>query len=467
MSASHQALTVHVHAPEFSGFTHTIESRFTHFAGSEAGSRTTFGMSAKDLATLVTKFSDEYYENEAKILRANPRLPTAPNELKVKLDTFVTAIKGLAQQHKDNKIYQHNSTMVNALKTTGHIPLILSKACAAAQYGRSTRSLNSTDLEDYYGKYPFAQTQAVEYLVKQEMMQKVAELYREISAFRNTLPTGQPDYIACTRLMTAVNEKIIKINEATLPAEYVQFDLYHTFIQKLIELTCQINPQLIDQATIDSIMRMITFVKSGESTVENQKAVSENLYKVLQHFFESKGVGIVEDLKITDALDAVLQEILPIAAYLNSQFNPFSQDSVFGTVVTSKFHDEALKAYRAHESKHTVSPYPPEKDRDERYQYKYKPTVRTEEFSADQIEKILLGEIEAAPQAAPSTASSFLSSMSSFWQRVTDGNAVATVATSESRRRREQAALPAPAVQLLLMPSDSQAPAQQQNRPGM
>jgi hypothetical protein len=442
-----QAVVRRTHAPEYSGFTHTIETRFTYFAGSEGSTRTSFGMPANDLAKLMTKFSKDFYASEAAILAKNRISPPVPETLKLKLNTCVGEINDFADKLKRKTIYKDLSVMIVALSKTGHIPLILTKATSAAQYERSTRSLGANDLEQYYKLYPGAQAQAIEYLVKQGMMQKVAELYRDISALRNTLPEGKPDYIACTRLMTKLNKEVIEVNEATLPSEYVQFDLYYPFIEKLRVMICQINLGLVEKNVIDSLINAINLVTHEATTVTNQKNVSEFLYRILKDFFEKKGFGD-DELTIDKELDAVIQEILPIAAYLNSQFNPFSQDGVFGTVVTGSFHQKALEAYRLHESKHLVrNPY----SHNPAHEYKYTPITRTEEYNTDQMEQIVFGEIVAPDQIPkPSITQSLFSSMTSALLKITDGSEVKTVATSESRQRRQQAALPAPPVQLLL-----------------
>jgi hypothetical protein len=451
-----QAVALHVHAPEFSGFTHTIKSRFTYFSADEGSMRNTFGMPTSEFALLMNTFVKDFLASEVTIQTNNKSLPPFPDKLKRKLNACLDAVNDFDIKLKKKQIFQNSHEMAQALIETGHIPLMLTKAAAAKQYKRSTRSINASDLETYYKTYPLAQPQAVEYLVKQGMMQKVAELYRETSAFRNTIPAGNPDYIACTRLMTKLNKEIIEVNEATLPAEYVQFDLYNTFIEKLHDMICQINPKLVEEQVIDNLMRAINHVlPNQEITVTNQKNVSEQIYRILKSFFEQKGLGVNAEITIDKQLDAILQEVLPIAAYMNSQFNPFNQDSVFGALVVGEFHSKALAAYRLHESRHPVneheyqSYYPTV----QRYPYKYTPTERSEEYDTDQMEKILFPEIAAPDQkATQSTAGGFLASLRKAWLRSTDGSQVQTVATSESRKRRLQLALPAAPVQLLIMP---------------
>jgi hypothetical protein len=45
-------VSTHVHAPSDVGFIHTEQGQFTYFSGSAGGAKTTFGMSAVDLAKL-------------------------------------------------------------------------------------------------------------------------------------------------------------------------------------------------------------------------------------------------------------------------------------------------------------------------------------------------------------------------------------------------------------------------------
>ena len=447
--SQNQAVTVHTHAPEFNGFTHTIKNRFFYFLGSAQGNRDSFGMTAAKLAELVTKFQKTFNDSEVKISREKPNLPKFPADLTVKLDACVLEVIDIAKSHKAGTLYTDNSSMAAELHETGHIPVILSSITVSQQYERSTRSVSAVDLEVYFNINYSARHQAKEYLAKQRMMKKISQLYKETSEYRNNIPGG-PDYYACTRLMTALETDVIKKNEATMPHEYVQFDLYSEMVKKLLELTNRVNT--LDgrdehaATLVKGILNVINRVKDV-GTVDAQKTISNTCYGLLEEFVMNKGIGQTEEFKITKALDQQLQEVLPIAAYLNSEFNPFARDGIAGEIIDSEFHKKALKAYQLHESKEKAYVYGA-------HEYKYDSTPRTERFDTDQIQQLIFGkeEIPAAQNASTNTGRSMLGSMHTTLLSITSGSTPATVESSQSGIRRQQLALVAPANQLLLMP---------------
>jgi hypothetical protein len=448
------ALTVHVHAPDNVGFTHTIGTRFTYFEGSKSGSSDTFGLSAKALNRIFQEFVKKFYVDEM-FAQRNKELPALPPEIRTLLDICAKELELMANKLQAKQLYNTSSEMVKIVIESGHIPLIMSKCTAAAQYNIATRNLGAEHLERYFDLTLGAKPQAIEYVSKIKMMTLIAGLYSDINTlrFQKYNDRANHNFYACTRLLIGLNENVIKVNQKSMPQQYVQFDLAPAFTDNIFKLICRMNPKLAGETFIDQLMG--TLHLTGDKTVDTQEAISKRLYVLLEDFLIKYGLND-DEIEIDDELDAILQEVLPLAAYLNSEFNPFARNGIFGKVLTNKFHKEALDAYRQHElgcSGH-FRVYDP-------FVYKYNETTRTEEFDGDQLDRLINGAEE--PEVKPTGATA-----RGLFARLTDTSSVSSAANSQSAARREQLALPTPAVytQMYLTSGKEEEKKDNTKRPG-
>ncbi len=448
------ALTVHVHAPENLGFTHTIGSRFTYFEGSKSGTRETFGLSAHELNKIFQTFKMKFIADESKYKDTVSSIKSLFEILHLSADE----IKLIADKQKAKSLCNDPSEMVSVVIESGHIPLIMSKCTAAAQYNRATRNLGTEDLKKYFDFTLGAKTQAIEYVAKIKMMSIVAKLYTDVSCLRFKYNSGTLDFVACTRLLHGLHESVIKVNQASMPKEYVQFDLAKTFTDNIFKIICRMNPLLVGKTFIEDLMHAVSVPQrlcyNRERTIDTQAIVSKLLYQRLESFFEEHGLK-KDAIEIDDELDAILQEVLPLAAYLNSEFNPFARNGIFGKVSSSEFHKEALEAYRQHETA-CAGDYKIE----DKYVYQYHETTRTEEYDGDQMDRIINGANDEVKPTAIAARGLFA--------RLTAGSAVSSETNSDSAARREQLALPAPAIytQLYLTHAKEEEEKDNLKRPG-
>jgi hypothetical protein len=424
-------VSVHVHAPENVGFTHTVKTRFTHFEGSNSGGRDTFGMPAKKLNEVMQDFIKKFYANEKQSQRQHGH-PDMPADVRASLDVCAAEISVLAESYRKGLVYNNPAAMVEVVLETGHIPLIMSACTAAAQYKMATRNLSSGHLETYFKVTPFSKKQAIEYVVKVQMMKKIAELYAFVNNLRLSkyADNSKPDFYACTRFMIALNNDVIKVNQESMPKQYVQFDLASTFAENILKKICQMNPAIVGEKFINSIYNTLGTISGN--TVAAQDSISKYLYQQLNDFVDKCDFTPDADGDTPKETDDKLQEILPLAQYLNSEFNPFARNGIKGKLLTSTFHEAALQAYRNHES--TCNYYNP------REEYQYNETPRTEEFNGDQMEVLIYGAEEKKSASKASSASS------RFFKALTEGNTVTDSSQSDAAKRRETLALPTPEI---------------------
>ncbi|HVY53513.1 MAG TPA: hypothetical protein VHA13_03240, partial [Gammaproteobacteria bacterium] len=411
---------------------HTQQHQFTHFAGSEAGVETSFGIPCEKFATLVTNVINEFKQEEKQ-----------SSDLMVELADMVKKIKLLAERLRNNEAYITLNDIAVGMHDTGHIPLILSGGAAASQYNRATRSLSTFDLEIYFENIGIAKPQAREYLVKQDMMSLIAAFRETVKNKRYNLSKDNiksNEFYLCNRVLKVIDEKIIKLNQASMPREYETFDLYHHFAQKVRDLICQIDIKLVGEAFIENLLNKLNRGNSKETPFDAQKKLSDDLYEVL-HTYLTKLLKLDEegDMTLSSQEDEALQNVLPLLAYLNSPQNPFARNGLLGKEISNSFHSAALDAYRKHESQQSAGNYT------YHYQHKKGPAVI---FNEDQIEALIYG----APEKQQTN------SVVSFFRSLVTENSTSANSRylTQSEERRQLLQLPPPPELLLLMPPEEQ-----------
>jgi hypothetical protein len=440
-------VSTHVHAPSDVGFIHTEQGQFTYFSGSAGGAKTTFGMSAVDLAKVISATSD-------KILHAELGNSATEREVLNKLVAMREFCEHRAAALGKNEIYQNAAEMTDSLLGSGHIPLILSGIAPASQYEIAVRSVSSYDLHVYFDLFPAAAVQAKEYLVKQDLMKSVADFRQMVVRMRYTQQSESPGFYFCNRILAVIDDSIIKANQKTMPKECAQMDLCHTLQATVAKLINEIDESIVGEELILNLTLCLSNVER-QNTVEYQKKISDALYDVLGKFADKLGFSGEGDIEVTDEQDKILQDILPLIAYLNSTRNPFARDGLYGKLETNAFHEAALVEYKKHESKELSRPFV--------FNYAHE-KAKKEEYNGDQIEKLLYGSANEQVKEA-SAVSGFFSSMSNALKSITsDSSASSSSIQSQSEQRRQRLALPVPKQYLLLeAPKDA---VKEFNRPG-
>ena len=415
------------YAPDNSGFLHTMPTRFTYFEGSQTGTRTTFGMEHQEITRLFREFA--------------AKQAAAHKELKLLLTQCLNQIETLNREYEQGSLYNRNDVIAQGVVNTGHIPIILSAINPAGIYNRAARSIRAQDVELYFTSMPTdeAVTQASLYLVKQMVMSSIAELNRNIRALRQSVSQRDDQrglFYACNAVLKALQTDVIAPNQQSMPNQYVEFDLLQPFRETVYALICKIDKRLIPESSINALLNSISGAKDGETCFYAQERITNTLYSEIQTILAKPPLGITKDFSgaaLTEQQDAMLQAILPLIAYLNSEFSPFARNGVFGDMASTPFHSKALEEYRSHESQEFAV-----------YKnYSYTPQIDSNptEFNAEQMEQLLFGK--NSPEQAPA-AQGFFSSMQRALMGMLTSSATAAPTSSTQDSRRTQLALPVP-----------------------
>jgi hypothetical protein len=437
------ALILPIYAPETIKFTHTLPTRFTYFVGSDAGGRETFGLTVSNVVLLIEKFVLGFNRDHDTLVQKNQTEPLS-DDMKKKLDVLLAEATNLETEYKTGMIYNNLNVreMAEALIATGHLPLILTTIAPAAQYEIATRAVNSMDIDTYFTLHSAAKAEGAEYLVKQDIMRRVGEFYQTIRKHRLSTTKESHEFYTCNRLLERINKDIIEPNAVSMPSEYVEFDLLKAFTDQIFQLTCEMNPQVgLDRAFIDSIIEAINIFE--KDTVTTQKLISKKIYEIYATTLKGMGCDPKDVIELTEETENILQTILPLVAYLNSMYNPFARNGVFGKMVSNPFQTKAIDAYQKHESKQTERESKP-------YEYKWVlKDVRATKFNDAQLEALMYG--------TKAKHSSMFATLSNTWLAMTSSNSVASASTSQSAERRAALTLPVPQLysQLLLITDGS------------
>lgn len=439
------------YAPEDAGFIHTLNTQFTHFLGSGAGARTTFGMSCESFANLVNSFNIKMHETEANAKGMTQYLLQDLSQLSERIST-------LAEDLTKGRNYQSEKTMATTLLSTGHIPLIVSGAAAAAQYERAVRSVHAFDLEIYFSKVSSAREQCREYLVKHDMMVQIAKFRKKIIDARYKLSDTDPSFFFCNRLLNKLDQEVIKLNRDSLPKDCEQFDLAHEFAKKIRGFICQLDLNLVGKDLVNKLAEQFKN-KEVKDPVTMQKELSAGIYKILKVYLATVGISEEGDLHLGLKEDAILQNLGPLIEYLGSRFNPFAQDGFFGPIATNPFRARAIEAYMAHESKmfgdlggfiyFFVAAESANPIYRELYFYVYQPVPGNVKYTGEQLEKLLFGSDneEAEEKADEGFFSRFSSTLLSI---ISEGSVDSSASNSESSALADRLALPMPQQFLML-----------------
>ena len=429
-------LSTHIYAPNNVGFIHTAPERFTYFSGSKAGARTTFGFSCEEMLALLNKAVPEFIKQYADSNNGDI------NRYLKNITNLLATVQQQVADFKSDKSYTSDKEAAEAVVASGHIPIILGSILPAVQYQRAARSVSASDVEYYFGRVPSARQQCREYLVKQDIMKAIAAFRNRVNSERYTHTKGETLYFF-NSLINMLDEKIIKLNQKSMPTECEQFDLYPTFRQKIHTYWCQIPNEPAYKEFFAEMANALEFSK-GATTYHAQQALADAMYTICIAFI-NKHVGInssSESMELTVVQDNHLQTILPLVAYLNSEQNPFARNGIFGKMANSNFHIEALGAYQSHESNEKPQDY-----RVDEFAYEAK-NHKHPSFDDAQIEKLLFGASDLA-QSNTAAGGFFGGIGQTLRGLLTDGTANASQ-TSDSNRRRELLALPTPQQYLML-----------------
>ncbi len=463
------AISTTVYAPEEIGFIHTRSDAFTYFSGSKAGNRETFGMPISDLMPKINAFSATAEKTCADF---STHLDT--RKISDRLKKFSLAVEKMNRSFSCGHSYSDVNEMTEKLLKTGHIPVMLSTINPVAIFECATRSIQTWEVQEYFTRIAGSQDQGRAYLVKHDIMVEIAHLRRDF--FQQRQQAAIPDtplFILYNNLLSQLNA-LIGENQKTMPAEYEEFDLYPSFVYRVVDIINHFEEGDFRNDLLAFLERYLPpfsgypyAPQKGEddaATVWHQRHLSALLYKKIEDYLANK-VGIrrqtterEESIDLTAEQDSKLQMILPLLVYLNSPQNPFAQDGLFGDICSNEFHKEALTAYEAHEKQgsgldcvyltclsdidggkktlHLPAPMP---------NITISLLPQKVEFTADQMERLLYGssatESAAQQQAARPSWSSFFSSLLGA---NTASNSAAANIQSESAQRHRQLALPQP-----------------------
>jgi hypothetical protein len=446
-----QPLSTYVYAPTNVAFMHTSSNQFTHFSESKSGNRTTFGLSCEQLLALANPAVEKFSQPHRKL--ADKVIIEYVNELSILSNTLARMVEDFkrgsslgerakslfGRQEGPPPSYSTDHEAAKAVVDSGHIPIMLSAILSAADYGRAARSVSADDVEFYFGKMLGARNQCREYLVKQDMMKAIAAFRTKVNFHRCSLPAGEV-LSFCNNLVTMLDEEIINPNRKSLPENCETFDLYDTFISKLYDLWCQMPNRPEYSLSFDRLnpnsFKFFNSLKealhsmpnSGYSTYHYQQSVSNAVY-----------VGLNEDsagVELKAEQDNHLRAVLPMIEYMNSEFNPFARDGLFGEVVTNDFHNISLRAYAEHESK--MKP-----KSNQSYEYVSKASSHPK-FTNDQLAKLLFGSDEAAEEDEIDTKKKGASAVGFFGRLMLEGS-TSQQKISDSENRSQMLALPMPA----------------------
>jgi hypothetical protein len=435
------AIVKYQYAPDTIGFTYTRPTRFTYFSGSRAGARTSFGLSCVEFAGLVAQFAEDFSRNAGSYGR----------ELDACVQKLARDIQDLKMKFDANQLYQTNKEIALGAKNTGHIPVILSAITAAASYEKAARMVDEDDVMAYFDIMPGAAAQAREFLVKQDMMKVLVAFREELQGLRYRSHDSGNFLMACNTLIKEVDDRIFSANTRALPRDCEEFDLFEPFVTRVFELVRQFDDKyfVVNDFGVNELKTsLLVHIRNLENVVRDsradyacylaQEAFSKFLYEQLQFFFK-KYLNLdakTEEMELTDEQDAMLQDALPLLAYLNSEHNPFGRTGLFGKLVSNAFHNEALEAYKSHERKVEC-----------RFDF-LPPLFRTRfasdrrasamEYSGDQMTTLLFGPQEPEKKQTGGV-SGFFAGL--FGEASAGGR---DQRRSESQQRRELLALPMP-----------------------
>lgn len=459
MKSSQPTSTV-LYAPEDTVFTHTSVEQFTYFSGSQSASRETFGMPVAVIARLITDFAEKF-------MQENKSTNPAIEEVYKKLTLWVDVLKATPKDLLGKKLYPTATEIAEGIKGYGHIPVILSKANAAQQYGHAGRNVENDQVQYYLELFSGSEEQAREFLVKQDIMKKLAGFRHELFQARYKISGQNEAFFIFNKLIKGIDE-IIQRNRESMPKDCEQFDLHETFGLKIISLASAFDPTITAQRLkyeISGAIMLTQVQHEGDGSVyPAQKYLSDRLYEILIKYVTNV-IGIKVDSEencLRDDQAAMLQDILPLVAYLNSSKNPFARLGLFGKEVTDNdFHNRALVAYKLHESKVSQLSFvqkskDPLKALDALESTNEKPSNAERKdgdptankkkvvYTAEQIEQLLYGPSEEQ-QKEMGVSNGFLGRLSNTVRGLlTESSAGAQASSSRSRQLDQLRALTTP-----------------------
>lgn len=354
MSKTKQLSTV-VYAPENTAFMHTHKDQFTYFKGSKSGSYSTFGLSTAELNTLFQKFvlqvKGEYENSTSQQIKEQIfNLENLAKEFEVVIAVRKNDLKGGGDYKTANKI-------TGAVHRYGHIPLILSAYRAPIVRTRSAQTVSVSDVQEYCFASLGAYTQAIEFVHKQSMMEKIASLRNSLVQLRYTVSRSDSLFYFCNAVIVKLDNDIIEKNQKSLP-DLEKFDRPVPFLKNVAKAVFSI-PKGEDGNQLKGVLEKYA---ENANTTAGQKQLSEKLYGAVKNIVISLGFddnddsGSGEEVVVTKAAYTRLKYLLPLINYLNSPTNPWAQNGVHGKVFTSPLHNQALNEYAEHES-HSFDSY--------------------------------------------------------------------------------------------------------------
>lgn len=285
---------------------------------------------------------------------------------------------------------------------------------------------------------PGAAAQAREFLVKQAMMQRLVAFRSMLQDLRYKAEPGTEFFLACNTLIKEVEDRIFKVNAKAMPKDCEEFDLFEEFITQVFALVHQLNDKNVrlKNDILDRLRSITGFEKRGDyAPFIAQQEISKFLYTLLEDYV-GRELFIHRDTKameLTDEQDEMLEDLLPLLAYLNSEHNPFGRNGLFGKLIDNPFHNEALEAYKSHERKaeckldFVTSLKMPA------------PRPQGVEYSGAQMSALLFG---SKPTGKKATTSGFIGFFVGLLTEASAGSR--DTVQSDSEQRRELLALPMP-----------------------
>jgi hypothetical protein len=414
-----------LHAPVKSGFQSLNPKQFTYFSGT--GSRESFGMPCKDYAQLISEFCKKKQAGEYRSINDS-------------LFTLHKTVIQLARDLEENTIYTAIYSISEALvKKTGHIPIMLTQFMPAILFKRSARSIKPHEINLYFTDLPKARAQAMQYLVKHEMTEAVKFCLEQLYLLRyqTEMENGtSPLFYAYNRVIAELYSDVIEANQSTMPANYAQFDLFSTFCEKIHTLICQCDPIIIQKSYLDTALAILNDQRGVQTFLAQQNA-SMRLYALFQQILEEQLAisGDSQEINLTPAQDKILQAILPLLAYLNSEHNPFARAGIFGKELRNAFIEEALQQYSAHESQELWIEPPT-------YTYSHRAETYPREYDEEQIEHLLYGPADDGP--APPKPIGMFASIGRALAGFLANSATSSSHTKESSRQQRNMLLALP-----------------------
>lgn len=405
-------------------FVYSSADRFIYFSNSQYSSEHTFGLSSDRCVELIAALKDatfaeldkdEVQELETAVLKeAVTRLVLKAYEIK-------------RASHSTSDIQREGHSF-------GHIPIMMLGVGEYAPAKYSFRDISANDVSQLFHDAPRSEQPVREYVKKQMIMRAVSDYRQYLVQLRNQHGEYRDAMVLLNRLIHHVDE-LVNANLASMP-KHEEFYYCHAFAKELSD-AINVIPQKYDTQRRQLISAFTHAAQGHYKNGDVVQAMSNSLYDILGQIFSEMGFSPASEEKgLTKIQCLKLQCFMPLLICLNSAYNPYARNGLFGKPLDSHLHAQALKTYNDHES---------EARTDIQEQIRILSNKAPQRFESDfvysdaQVAKSLFGFSQQPAQQA-----SFIGFVSSAMSYLTNS------VESPSQNRVLAQALPAPETHLML-----------------